>query len=348
MSKDDIQIREIQPFIGIPGGDVTIYCDGVRPLKLDEDGLHFCGSVAMIEGASTHKLVAHIPEQITDNRVFIVQNGEIQSNVYEFVVPECVGHTLHNVGNPAVVDKDTLFATFSGTKGQITPASVFRIYGNGDKVPIISGLMNATSLLAGRNHRLYISSRYDGKVYVSDYDGNYEVFSQGLGEAFGMAMDSKGNLLVGDRTGTVFRVNEDGHADFLARLPASSVAYHLAIDSRDNLYVTAPLHIGENTIYRINPDGEVEEYIKELAEFYGIAIDADDNLYVAETNRGKGSILMIDRENRRETRLVSGEEIVGLTFSPAGDLYLATFSKIYRVRKAHLDQAVRQAARLEH
>lgn len=333
------RILDIQPPLGIPGGDVTVFCDGLSPFNLEEDALHFCGAQAMIEGASTHKLVTHIPEEIVGDEVYVVQGGE-SSVSYRYPTPPCIAHALHVVGNPAVTAEGRVFATFSGSKGQFTPVSVFRIDPGEEKVPVISGLMNATALLAGRDGRLYVSSRYDGKVYASDHDGNYGPFSQGLGEAFGMAMDSRGSLFVGDRSGTVFRVGPGGDAQFFARLPASNVAYHLAIDSRDRLYVTAPQSVGENTIWRVLPDGTTEEFRTELAEFHGIAVDAADMVWVSMTNQGKGSLQRIDPATGERKRVLSGDEIIGLAFGPGGDLVLATFSRLYTVPAAELARAL--------
>ncbi|MCK4907927.1 MAG: SMP-30/gluconolactonase/LRE family protein [Spirochaetes bacterium] len=330
--KADIIIKNITPSVGIPDGDVTLHCEGLMPLKLEEDSLHFCGSTSMIEGASTHKLVAHIPHIPTSNEVFIMQDGR-KSNTYHFAIPKCIANILHNVGNPAVSNHNDVFATFSGTKGQITPASVFRITNNSDKLPIISGLMNATSLLVGKDDYLYISSRYNGSIYRSDFNGSYEVFSQGMGEAFGMAMDSNGHLYVGDRTGSIFKVNHSGNAEFFTALPSSVVGYHLAIDSKDRLYVTVPLDIGENIIYRISPSGDVEEFVKDLSEYNGIAVNSEDTVFVVESNRGYGSVLKIDPETGEKTRSISGEKIVGLCFNKSDDLYIATFSELFFVKK---------------
>ncbi len=332
MDDSKITIAGIKPLVGISGGDVTMYCSGLNPFDLEEDSLHFCGSEPLIEAASTNKIVAHIPEKLSNDDVYIIQDG-IKSNIFKFHISPLIASILHNVDNPAITKDGKIFATFSGSKGQITPASIFAIDKSSHKVPFISGIINATSLLIGRDGFLYISSRYDGKVYKSELSGEYKLFSQGLGEAFGMAMDSSGNLFVGDRTGSIFKIDKTGRADIFASLPASNIAYHLSIDSNDELFVTVPMQIGENVIYNISPEGKISEFHSDMMEFHGVAVDANDNIFVAVTNRDKGAIHMINRKTKENRKIVSGEEIVGLAFDAEGNIYFSTFSRIYFLDK---------------
>lgn len=338
-----LRITGIVPAMGIAGGDLTIYCEGLNPLLLDEDSLTVCGNPALIEAASCHKLTTHIPEDTAEGDILIRQEDEI-SEPFRLIQPDCIAHTLHNVGNPAVLEDGTAYATFSGTKGQITPASVFSVPPDANKRLFLSGIMNATTLLRGTDDALYISSRYEGKIYRALPDGSCNRIAGGLGEVFGMAMNSRGEIFAGDRTGNVFLVNSSGRPVFFAQLPPSEVAYHLAIDSRDRLYVTIPLHIGENIIYRILPDGTVEEFYRDLVEFHGLTVDDDDNLLVAVTNRGKGAVHHINTENNENRRILSGEGIIGVALhKESGDLFVASFSKLYRVTAEQFSRAFQAA-----
>lgn len=338
-----LKIKKVVPAMGIAGGDITIYCEGLNPFKLDEESLIVCGNKALIEGASEHKIKAHIPEDTAAGEIIIHQEGS-SCEPFLFEIPLCIAHTLHNVGNPAVLANGTVFATFSGTKGQLTPASVFKIPAGGRKEPFIGGIMNATSLLRSRDDSILISSRYDGKIYQADSSGEYRVIAGGLGEVFGIAQCRDGTIFAGDRTGNIFRISDSGKPDFFAHLPASEVAYHLAVDSQDRLYVSAPLHIGENIIYRITPDGTVDEFYKDLVEFHGLAVDSEDNLLIAVTNRGKGAVHHLNTDTMENRRLLSGEGIIGLSLhNESGDLFVATFSKLYVVTAQQLKVAVNAA-----
>ena len=58
-----------------------------------------------------------------------------------------------------------VYATFSGTRGQQVPISVFRVRPDGARDPLVSGIVNATSLAFDRGGDLCVSSRFDGTVY---------------------------------------------------------------------------------------------------------------------------------------------------------------------------------------
>ena len=55
--------------------------------------------------------------------------------------------------------------------------------------------------------RIYVSSRFEGTVYRVATDGTAEQFATDLGVACGLAFAADGTLFVGDRSGTIFRVD---------------------------------------------------------------------------------------------------------------------------------------------
>ena len=71
-------------------------------------------------------------------------------------------------------------------------------------------------------------------------EGEVEKFADGLGVAFGLAFVSTGDLLVGDRSGSIHRVGEGGRSSVLATIPPSMAAFHLAVAPDDTLIVSAP------------------------------------------------------------------------------------------------------------
>ena len=69
-------------------------------------------------------------------------------------------------------------------------------------------------------------------------------FSSDLGIATGIAFDREGIMYVGDRSGTIYRIEGFGIAESFAMLEPSVSAYHLAFGADERLYVTAPEAFG--------------------------------------------------------------------------------------------------------
>src|SRR5438132_1280587 len=73
----------------------------------------------------------------------------------------------------------------------------------------------------------------------------------------GLAFATDGTLFVGDRSGTLFRVDREGHATAFASLLPSIAAFHLAIGPDNAIYVTGPTMSSYDAVYRVTPDGAV-------------------------------------------------------------------------------------------
>ena len=162
---------------------------------------------------------------------------------------------LHQVDNPVFDADGNLYVTYSGTRGQEVPVSIFRVRPNGTRETFSSGVVNPTSMAIDPEGRLYVSSRFEGTVYRVASDGTPTPFATDLGVACGLAFAPDGTLFVGDRSGTIFRVNRDGQAKAFATLPASVAAFHLALAPNGVLHVTAPTLSSYDAVYQIAPDG---------------------------------------------------------------------------------------------
>ena len=159
---------------------------------------------------------------------------------------------LHQVDNPVFGADGALYVTYSGTRGQEAAVSIFRIAASGAREPFVHGLVNPTSMAAGPDGRLYVSSRFEGRVYRVLEDGRYEVMASDLGVACGLAFGPDGALYVGDRSGTIFRIDQHGRTETYASVPSSIAAFHLAMAANGDLYVAAPTLAS----YRCHPAGD--------------------------------------------------------------------------------------------
>ena len=101
------------------------------------------------------------------------------------------------------------------------------------------------------------------------------LFTEGMGIATGIAFDRDGNLYVGDRSGSIFKISPDKEIFVFATLEPSIAAYHLAFGLDDYLYVTGPTTSSFDSIYRMSPSGEVERFFTGLGRPQGLAFDIE-------------------------------------------------------------------------
>ena len=168
-----------------------------------------------------------------------------------------------------------IYVTFSGSRGQKTAVSVYKIDLNYNSKPFASEIMNATGLAFDKAGTLYISSRYDGIIYQATSAGNVSVYVEGMGVATGIAFDPDENLYVGDRSGTVFKISRARQIYVFATLEPSIAAYHFAFGNDGYLYVAGPTTSSFDSVNRISPAGEVETYYRGLGRPQGLAFDAE-------------------------------------------------------------------------
>lgn len=321
------EISDVSPRAAIPGGDFQIR--GRNFARTDRPRVLLGDVTAPVIIGSDSFLIARVPDGVSEGRI-VVESGMQASSAWSCGIGVQIADGLHPVANPAVDSQGNIYTTFSGSRGQKTPASVYRIDTNYSVKPIVSDLMNATGLAFDSDGVLYVSSRHDGIVYQVSYGGNLSVYVEGMGVATGIAFDRQDNLYVGDRSGTIFKISRERQIYVFCTLEPSIAAYHMAFGLDDYLYVTGPTTSSFDSVYRISPTGELEVFYRGLGRPQGLAFDAEGNLYVAASMRGRKGVVRIDRAANAELFL-SGPNIVGLAFTPSKAVVLATNNAIYRV-----------------
>ena len=148
---------------------------------------------------------------------------------------------------------------------------------------------------------------------------------EGMGTATGMAFDKIGNLYVGDRSGTIFKISRDREIFVFATLEPSMAAYHLAFGPGSDLYVTGPTTSSFDRVFRITPAGEVSVFYRGLGRPQGLAFDRVGNLYVAGSLRGHRGVVRLTPHANAEL-VMSGSGIVGLALLPSRRAIVATSS----------------------
>jgi sugar lactone lactonase YvrE len=237
-----------------------------------------------------------------------------------------IAENLHPVTNPAIDAEGNIYVTFSGSRGQKVPVSIFKIDTDYNVKPLVSEMMNPTAIAFDRQGLMYVSSRFDGAVYRVAQNGTMTTYAEGMGVATGIAFDREGSLYVGDRNGTIFKIAPDQQVFVFATLEMSVSAYHLAFGPQGDLFVTGP----NDRVFKIDPSGTVSTFYKGLGRPQGLAFDVDGNLYAAASLAGTRGIVKITPDGKAKLE-VSGHGLVGLAFAPGRSVILATTSAVHHL-----------------
>jgi hypothetical protein len=315
-------IEQVSPRAAIPGGEICISGRGLTQNGRGRPQVRFGDQLGSLLLTSPNRLVVRVPEGASSGDV-TVDTGVAVSAPASVAVGVTIAENLHPVANPAIDAAGNTFTTFSGSRGQKVPVSVFKIDRHQVVRPFLHDLLNPTGLAFDRAGYLYISSRMEGTVYKVSPDGHREIYAEGMGVATGIAFDREENLYVGDRTGTVFKISRDRQIFVFATIEPSMAAYHLAFGPDGNLYLTGPTISSFDHVFRISPAGEVTSFYRGLGRPQGLAFDIDRNLYIAASLGGERGIVRITPEARVE-RVVSGHGIVGIAFTRQQSMVVAT------------------------
>lgn len=279
--------------------------------------------------ASSTKIVINLPPEIEGGRTPVRLENIPGETVY-VSVGTVWATGLHQVDNPVFDREGNLFVTYSGSRGQEAPISVFRVTPEGTREPFVSGIVNATSMAFGPDGHLYVSSRFEGAVYRINEDGSHEQVASDLGVACGLTFDADGRMYVGDRSGTIFRVR-DGKATTFAMLPPSVAAFHLAMSPEGELFVSGPTLGTYDHIHRIDPAGEVRTVPTPFGRPQGLAFAPDGSLHVIDALAGASGLYRFPAPDAEPELVVSGGALVGVAFGPSGELVVASNDTVYRL-----------------
>jgi sugar lactone lactonase YvrE len=320
------QIAGVSPAAAIPGGEFQIRGKGFAGAARPQ--VRFGEVTGPIVIGSDSFIIVRVPDGAPPGEMTI---GSDHSTVpWTCGIGVQIADSVHPVANPVVDRLGNIYTTFSGSPGQKTPVSIYKIDTSYRPKALVSDLMNATGLALDDEGALYASSRHDGVVYQVSPSGNVAVYVEGMGVATGVVFDKEGNLYVGDRSGTVFKISRQRQIYVFATVEPSIAAYHLAFGPEDYLYVTGPTTSSFDSVYRVSSSGHVEPFYRGLGRPQGMAFDAAGNLYVAASLGGRRGVVRLTQDANAELFL-SGPAIVGLAFSPSKALILATNNSIYRV-----------------
>jgi sugar lactone lactonase YvrE len=321
------RIERVAPAAAIPGGEVVIHGSGFVAPTQALPTVRFGDAEASLALSSGSRLIARVPDGATGG-IVRVTTADHESQPHPVAIGMQIADNLHPVGNPAVDANGNIYVTFSGSRGQRVPVSLYKVTANYSIKPFVTSLINPTGLAVDRAGNLFVSCRHDGTIHRISPDGRSEQWVEGMGVATGIAFDKDENLYVGDRSGTIFKISPSQEIFVFATLEPSFAAYHLAFHPSGDLFVTGPTTSSFDRVYRVSQGGDVEVFFRGLGRPQGLAFDRDGYLYVAACHAGHRGIVRISPQGKAEVAL-SGGGIVGLALQPSGRAIVATTSALF-------------------
>ena len=324
------KIIRIDPPFAIAGGEIMIECAGFDTSDPALCAVMIDDSTAPIVALSPNRVLAIVPETKGGEVEVQLFSGNELSAPATVTVARKLASDLHPVANPAFdPDDGALFVTRSGSRGEELPVTLFRIDISGDVSEYSGDIPNPTGIAFGPDGDMFVTSRLEGVVYKVTPFKEAVTFARNLGVATGVAFDQDGVMHVGDRTGTIFKVNGIGEERAWTQIEGSVSAFHLAFGPDDSLYVAGPTVTSFDCIWRIDPEGEVDVFFKGLGRPQGLAFDNEGNLYVAASLRGRRGIVRISPDGENAELVVAGVNLIGLAFSAAGEMAVVSIDSVY-------------------
>lgn len=324
------RVTDVSPEAAIPGGRLDVSGEAFDVSSSTLPRVSIGGIQAHVGAARSTRLAVTVPQGGSGGAASVTVEGAGGEAAIQ--VGRLVADGLHQVDSPVFDAEGRLYLTYSGSRGQQVPVSIFRVDPSGARESFVAGLLNPTAMAFGPDGHLYVSSRFEGVVYKVDDAGHYETFVSDVGVACGLAFASDGTLIIGDRSGSILRVLPGRKAVPIATLPPSVAAFHLAIGSDDTLYVTAPTLSARDHLYRVTLDGTVEIVWSGFGRPQGLAFGPDGALYVVEALAGASGLLRLQPgSNAAPERVLAGAGLVGVAFDPRGGLVVVTNDAAWRL-----------------
>lgn len=326
-----LKLVSVDPGFAIPGGEIAISCEGFRFESSKLDGVFINGVGCRIVAASSRRVLAIVPEDVTGTEAEIqLVSGGAASNTVSISVGKLLTDGMHIVANPAIdPTDDAIILTRSGGRGQHLPATLFRFEPDGYLDELSDPILNPTGIAFDGEGRMFVTNRAEGEIYEVSRDGTSTIFASGLGIATGICFDAAGAMYVGDRSGTIYRLDKFGDTETFTVMDASVAAYHMVFGPDGRLYMTSPGLASYDAVHVIDKEGFDENYFRGLGRPQGLAFDKNGFLYVAACYQGRHGIVRISPDAATAEHFVAGNSIVGLCFNRKGEMIVATGDKVY-------------------
>src|ERR1041385_8512267 len=315
----------------VPGARVAI--TGTLPIPAEgQPHVLIGGRDARVVAASTRSIRVIVPPA-SEGGTMAVHIDEPPGETAMLGVARMVAQEVHHVDSPVFDDNGRLYVTHSGGRETRVAVPLHRINRDGAQQPLAVEIANPTSLAIGPDGLLYVSSRFDSRVYRVNADDHAELYVAEVGVPTGLAFAGDGTLFIGDRSGSILKVAPDRRVEPYATLPPSVAAFHLAYGQDECLYVTAPTLATQDALYRITPARLIEVVTNGFGRPQGLAFDSTGMLYVVDGLAGGAGLYRVNvsRPQPRPELVLSAPALVGVAFDPFGGVALASNDTVWRL-----------------
>lgn len=285
-------IKTVAPLSGPVGTMVTVQGDNFSELP-EEDSAYINGTAVRLLSVAKNQLTFTVPAGATTGAIKVVVNGQQVTGPQYTVQALGISQLLPDNGLEGSV------ISIKGTGFDLSPGNN-HVSVNGVALTVNTAtdtLLTVTipnGITTGAVNITTGSLSATGPVFrragVSTFYAGYMVQKNPRG----MVVDSKGNVYIGnhefiykiapDGTGGVFVGSVRGNVDGVGTNAQIGLAYGLAIDAQDNIYMADAIY---NNIRKISPAGVVTTFFSNLdnSPRY-MSIDAAGNIYVGSEYNG--------------------------------------------------------------
>lgn len=197
--------------------------------------------------------------------------------------------------------------------------TVLRFSPNGERFSFAHGLGGPSGLALLATGDVFVASYHEDLVWRFTPAGAQSVFVRGLATPAGLSFDARGRLLIANRrTNQVLAAQLDGRVEAVAEGLQTPVG---AVQLADGTLMVSNIAGG---ISAVGQDGRARTVNTELrSPGAGIVRAADDAVYVVDY--GGSTVSRIDVQGRRSVVADGFSSPVGLTWTPEGDLLVASW-----------------------
>jgi sugar lactone lactonase YvrE len=324
-------ITAIRPGWTVPGGRVAI--SGAHlPLPADGPPHVLVGSESAQVVAASRTFVRLIVPPESEGGTTAVRIEELRGETVYLEIGRVLTTGIHQVDSPIFDREGRLYVTHSGGRDTKVAVPLYRLTRDGAREPLQVEIANPTSLAIGPDGSIFVSSRFEGRVYRLVGD-RAELYAAELGVPTGLAVSQDGTLFVGDRSGTILKVSPDRQVESFASLPPSVAAFHLAMGPDGALYATSPTLASHDPVYRIGPNRLVDVVCDGFGRPQGLAFDAQGLLYVVDALAGSSGLYRLDLNAKpvRPELVLTAPSLVGVAFDAGGGIAVASNDTIWRI-----------------